>query len=129
MRALTPNSIAPPFARYAHGVEVPSDTRLVFVSGQLGKALDGSIPASAEDQAAICFSNISAILKEAGAGSSNVVKLTAFVTDRSYMQGYMAARDAWFGASPPAYASTLLIVQGFTLPEFVVEVEVVATLP
>jgi enamine deaminase RidA (YjgF/YER057c/UK114 family) len=42
------------------------------------------------------------------------------------MAGYMAARDAWVAdlASPPA--STLMIVSGFTRPEFVVEVEIIA---
>ncbi|MEO1778790.1 MAG: RidA family protein, partial [Pseudomonadota bacterium] len=32
MKALTPPSIAPPFARYAHGVEVPAGQRLVRTS-------------------------------------------------------------------------------------------------
>ncbi|MEO0914060.1 MAG: RidA family protein, partial [Pseudomonadota bacterium] len=129
MPALTPPSIVRPFARYAHGVRVAGGTDLIFVSGQLGKAVDGTVPPSAEAQAAICFANITAILAEAEADPSHIVKLTAFVTDRAHMAGYMAARDAWFGASPPAYASTLLIVAGFTLPEFLVEVEAIAAIP
>ncbi|QHQ33871.1 RidA family protein [Algicella marina] len=129
MRPLTPGTIAPPFARYAHGVELDSATRLILTSGQLGLAADGSVPPDARAQADICFANIAAILAEAGAGSEHVVKITAYVTDRMHMAAYMAARDAWFGPHPPAYTSTLVIVSGFTRPEFLVEVEVTAALP
>jgi enamine deaminase RidA (YjgF/YER057c/UK114 family) len=38
MRQIDPPDIAPPFARYAHGVEVPPGRRLIFTSGQLGLA-------------------------------------------------------------------------------------------
>jgi len=42
------------------------------------------------------------------------------------MAGYMKARDAWLAGVPSPPASTLLIVSGFTRPEFVVEIEVMA---
>ena len=44
------------------------------------------------------------------------------------MAGYMAARDAWLASVPHLPASTLMIVSGFTRPEFVVEIEVVANI-
>jgi enamine deaminase RidA (YjgF/YER057c/UK114 family) len=40
------------------------------------------------------------------------------------MGGYMAARDRWCAGWPRLPASTLVIVAGFTRPEFKVEVEV-----
>ncbi|MEC3862566.1 RidA family protein [Mesobacterium sp. TK19101] len=126
MRSLTPASIRPPFARYAHGIEAPAGARLVVTSGQLGITPDDQIPDDPQDQAAICFGNITAILAEAGMGPADVIRINAFVTDRAHMAGYMAARDAWLAdvAQPPA--STLVIVSGFTRPEFKVEVEVTA---
>lgn len=127
MKELNPARIAPPFARYAHGVEVPAGTRLIFVSGQLGLASDGSVPETAEAQADICFSNIDVILEEAGAARADVVKLTAYVTDRAHMKGYMTARDRWLARVLALPASTLVIVSGFTRPEFKVEIEVVAS--
>ncbi len=128
MRALVPEAIAPPFARYVHGVEVPAGARLVFTSGQLGRDPSGTVPEGAEAQADICFSNIDAILAEAGATRRDVIKISAFVTDRKHMAGYMTARDRWMGETPPAYASTLLIVSGFTLPEYLTEIEVIAAI-
>jgi enamine deaminase RidA (YjgF/YER057c/UK114 family) len=124
MRALAPAAIAPPFARYSHGVEVQAGMRLVFCSGQLGVAPDGSIPDSARDQADLCFANIAAILGEAGMDLSHIIRINAYVTAREHMAGYMAARDAHVAMPPPA--STLVIVSGFTKPEFKVEIEVVA---
>jgi enamine deaminase RidA (YjgF/YER057c/UK114 family) len=129
MRPLAPAAIAPPFARYAHGVEVPAGWRLAATSGQLALAADGTVPEGAEAQARLCFSNCAAILAEAGMGPGDAVRINAFVTDRAHMAGYMAARDAWLAEVERLPASTLVIVSGFTRPEFLVEVEVLAAAP
>jgi 2-iminobutanoate/2-iminopropanoate deaminase len=124
MRALSPPAIAPPLARYSHGIELPGAPRLVFCSGQLGMDRDGVIPASVETQARLCFRAIAAILGEAGMKMADIVKLTAYVTDRDHLAAYMRVRDE-FAADPPP-TSTLLIVSGFSRPEFKVEVEAIA---
>jgi enamine deaminase RidA (YjgF/YER057c/UK114 family) len=126
MRMLSPPSIRPPFAAYAHGVEVPPGARLVVTSGQLGARPDDTVPEDAGDQARLCFSNIAAILAEAGMGPADVIRINAFVTDRAHMRAYMDARDAWLAGVARLPASTLVIVAGFTRPEFKVEVEVTA---
>lgn len=123
-RPLLPASIAAPFARYSHGVAVPAGSRLVFCSGQLGMAPDGSIPPDVEAQAALCFDNIAAILAAAGMTLADLVRVNAYVTAREHMAGYMKERDRRVSDPPPA--STLMIVGGFTRPEFVVEIEAVA---
>lgn len=127
MRPLAPASIAAPFARYSHGVEVPAGWRLVFCSGQLGMERAGAIPEDPRAQADLCFANIAAILGEAGMKLSDIVRINAYVTDRAHMKPYMESRDAHVGTPPPA--STLMIVSGFTLPVFKVEIEVVAAAP
>jgi enamine deaminase RidA (YjgF/YER057c/UK114 family) len=121
---LTPKSIRPPFARYCHGVEVPAGKRLVVCSGQLGIGPDDSIPDDAGAQAELCFSNIEAVLAEAGLGLKDIVRINAYVTDRAHMKPYMAVRDRLVAEPPPA--STLMIVSGFTRPEFKVEIEAIA---
>ena len=121
---LAPPSLHPPFARYAHGVAVPAGARMAFCSGQLGIAPDGTVPSDVEGQAAICFGNIAVILAEAGMGLGDIVRINAYVTDRARMAGYMAVRDRVVASPPPA--STLMIVGGFTRPEFLVEIEAVA---
>jgi 2-iminobutanoate/2-iminopropanoate deaminase len=124
LRALTPSSIKPPFARYSHGIAVPAGQRLVFISGQLGVTADEQIPADCEAQADLCFANMAAILAEDRMTLANVFKLNAYVTAREHMQGYMRSRDRQFPGTPPA--STLMIVTGFVRAEFFVEIEAVA---
>jgi enamine deaminase RidA (YjgF/YER057c/UK114 family) len=127
LRALSPSSIRAPFARYSHGIAVPAGYRLVLTSGQLGVSPDDQVPADCEAQAELCFASIAAILAEERMTLANVVRLNAYVTGREHMQGYMRARDRQFPGTPPA--STLMIVSGFSRPEFVVEVEAIAAAP
>ncbi|MEO0485761.1 MAG: RidA family protein [Pseudomonadota bacterium] len=129
MKSLTPGAIAAPFGRYAHGIEIPAGWRVAVTSGQLPLAADGTVPESAEAQAKLCFENCGHILAEAGMGPADTVRIAAFVTDRAHMAAYMAARDAWLGDKDQLPASTLVIVTGFTRPEFLVEVEVTAAAP
>ena len=75
-------------------------------------------------QAELCFSNIQAVLAEAGLGLKDIVRINAYVTDRAHMKPYMAVRDRLVGDPPPA--STLMIVSGFARPEFKVEIEAIA---
>lgn len=122
-RAINPSSIRAPFAAYSHGVVVPAG-RMLFASGQLGVSPDDHVPEDVEAQAVLCFENIAAILKEAGMDFSHVVRFSAFVTDRAYFPVYGAVRSRYVEGA--AFSSTLLIVSGFTRPDFKIEVEVTA---
>lgn len=122
--ALHPEGVHPPFGRYSHGVVVPAGARLVVTSGQLGIAEDGTVPDTVEAQAHLCFRAIGAILAEAGMSFGDIVRLTAFVTRREDFPAYMVVRDRY--VTDPLPASTLVIVSGFTRPEFLVEVEATA---
>ena len=124
LRPLTPSTIRAPFARYSHGIEVPAGARLVVCSGQLGVSPDDRVPSTVEEQAELCFDNIAAILGEAGMSLADLVRVNAYVSAREHMAGYMKVRDRRVGTPPPA--STLMVVAGFTRPEFLVEIEALA---
>lgn len=125
---LAPPDIAPPFGAYNHGI-LAAPGRLLVTSGQLGLAADGSCPDDVAAQARICFDNITAILREAGADPTHVLRLNAYVTKRSDFAPYMAERDRWLADVAIKPVSTLVIVVGFTRPEFLVEVEATACIP
>jgi len=124
MRRFNPDTIHPPFAKYAHAVEVEAGARIVFCSGQLGIGRDGVIPDDVEAQARLCFRAIQAVLGEAAMSLGDLVRLNACVASAQYLGGYMKVRDEFVGNPPPA--STLMVVQGFSRPEFKVEIEAVA---
>ena len=123
-RRLNPPGIHPPFARYAHGVSVPAAAQTIFCSGQLGIRRDASVPPDVEAQATLCFEAIAAVVAEGGMDLTDLVRLTAYVTAREHLAGYMKVRDRFVSSPPPA--STLMIVSGFARPEFLVEVEAIA---
>jgi 2-iminobutanoate/2-iminopropanoate deaminase len=127
MRYITPPGIRPPFARYSYGVEIPPGSRILVCSGQLGISPEDRVPDTVEEQTHLCFRNIGAVLEAAGFNFSNIVRINAFVVSRENLKGYMSVRDLY--ASDPPPASTLMIVSGFSRPEFLVEVEVMAAGP
>jgi enamine deaminase RidA (YjgF/YER057c/UK114 family) len=123
-RHLVPAGVRAPFARYSHAVEVPAGARWLVCSGQLGISPDDEVPERCDAQAALCFEAIGACLAEAGMSFADIVRINAYVTDRAHMGAYMTVRDRYVALPPPA--STLMIVSGFTRPEFKVEVEAIA---
>jgi enamine deaminase RidA (YjgF/YER057c/UK114 family) len=125
LRHLVPKRVRAPFARYSHAVEVLAGARWLLCSGQLGISASDEIPEDAEAQAVLCFEAIGACLADASMSFADIVRINAYVTDRAHMAPYMAVRDRYVALLPPP-ASTLMIVSGFTRPEFKVEVEAIA---
>ena len=122
---IKPKNIYKPFGNYSHGI-INKKTGLLLVSGQLGIDINGEIPKLFTDQAELCFLNIRSILEEANYSLTDVLKVSTFVTSRKYFKDYMRVRDRVFKKVKIKPTSTLLIVSGFTNPEFLIEIEVIA---
>ena len=110
--------------KYSHGAEVPEGARVVFVSGQVGMDSRGKLQPTFEKQAVQAWKNIGQVLKAAGMGYKDIVKITSFITDGRYLMANRAARDQFI--TEPYPAATLLVVQGLADPAMLVEIEVVA---
>jgi len=119
-----PQSIAAPIGTYSHGIEVPPNTRLLYVAGQVAVRRDGTVPATIEEQTVVAWENVTAILAAAGMKVSDIVKVNQYLTDATHFPGYAAARSRFLGDHRPA--STLVTISALVRPEFFVEVEVVA---
>src|SRR5260370_24234873 len=100
-RKYNPSTIAPPAGRYTHGIEVPPGARWLHVSGQVGRAPDGSTPNTIGGQTENCFRNISAVLAEAGMSFADVVKLTLLLTPHRDIPRLPQARHPRHGHAPP----------------------------
>jgi enamine deaminase RidA (YjgF/YER057c/UK114 family) len=124
IKVLNPRSVRAPFGAYNHGVLVPAGASLLVTSGQLGIGLDEVIPPDIRSQAELCFTALRSILDDAGMTFADVIRISGFVTRREDFPAYMAVRDRF--TVEPRPASTLIVVGGFTRPEFLVEVEVTA---
>jgi enamine deaminase RidA (YjgF/YER057c/UK114 family) len=106
---------------YTHAIEIRGAERRLIVSGQVGMALNGTIPDTGGGQVDQAFANLRAVLEANGMAVANIVKTTAFLTDRSLLGAYRAARSAFLMEHAPA--STLVFVAGLADPRFVVEIE------
>ena len=111
--------------KYSLGAEVPAGAKLFFVSGQVGVDSRGKLQVGIDKQVEQVFKNIGQVLKSAGMGFGDIVKVTTFLTDSRYIVPFRTVRDRFFTA-PPYTASTLLIVAGLADPGMLVEIEVVA---
>lgn len=123
MAAITASN--PPTIRtptgYAHGIVVQGAERRLVISGQVGMALDGSVPTTGEGQVAQALANLRAMLEANDMSVTNVVKIRTFLTDRGLLTAYRDARAAVFADHAPA--STLLFISGLADPRFMVEIE------
>jgi len=122
---INPADIVTPFNNaYSHGVVVPPGARVLHTAGQIGLRPDGSLPADIEGQAEQIWQNLLAILRDAGMGVTDIVKLTAFVVGSENYPAYAAARTRHIGSHKPA--STAICVPALLKPEWLLEVEMIA---
>ncbi|MEU3790882.1 RidA family protein [Streptomyces fructofermentans] len=131
MTALTripaPDGVAPATA-YTH--VVLGTGRFVAVSGQLPLDEDGTLVGAGDPaaQARQVFENLRRCLAAAGASFDDVVKLTFFVTDITFMPAVRAARDEHI-APDRLPAASAVQVAALVRPEFLMEIEAYALLP
>jgi enamine deaminase RidA (YjgF/YER057c/UK114 family) len=112
-----------PVSHYCHVVRAE---RHVWVSGAVGIAADGSIPASTVEQFRLALAGVDACLRHAGAQARHVVKVTIFMTDVTERPLINPVRIEYFGEHRPA--STLVEVSKLVDPRLKVEIEAVAYL-
>ena len=106
-----------------------TDAGLLFVSGCVAVDGRGRLVGS-EDvvvQARQVFKNLGRVLAAAGAGFTDVVKVTVYLIDIDDRERINPVRQEIFGDARPA--STLVEVSRLVLPAARVEVEAVAVIP
>ncbi len=101
-------------------------TRTLFVTGQLAVDPDGNVvaPDDAAAQTEYVFALLGSILKEAGMGFADVVKVDTFLTHMPDFEKYSPVRNRYFADTKPV--STLLEVKGLAKAGCCVEIEVLA---
>lgn len=108
---------------YSQAVQLEDFSKLLFISGQIPEAVDGSVPAGFEAQAKLVWLNILAQLSAAGMAVSNIVKVTTFLSSREFADANGAARRTALGSHAPALT---VIITGIYDPAWLLEIEVIA---
>ena len=110
---------------YSHGAEVQAGSNILFMSGQVGRALPhGDILPDFESQIRQTFKNILATLEGSNMDYSNIVKMTTYITDRKNLETMREIRKEILGDYKPAH--TLVIAAGLAFEEYLIEVDCVA---
>ena len=122
-REINASDAPAPAGLYTQAIEVTGATRMVYISGQVGIAADGTVPNDAETQAKLAWRNLEAQLRAAGMGIGNLVKVTTIVPNEADIPSVRSGRTAVLGARKPA---STLIVAGLASPAWKIEVEGIA---
>jgi enamine deaminase RidA (YjgF/YER057c/UK114 family) len=112
---------------FSQAVQVTGAERLLICSGQTGIAADGSPPAGSDmgDQVKKAFENLGVVLRTAGLGASDVVRVNYYTTDVDELIAVLGPlASEFFGETLPA--STLLGVARLAFPQLKIEIEATA---
>ena len=120
-----PDTVVEAFGKgYSQAMEIDPNKRWLFTAGQVGVAPDGNTLDSIEGQVAQTWANIIALLNEGGMGIDDIVKITGYIVGKENFSAYAAGRKKALGEARPA--STAIIVPALAMPEWLVEIEVIA---
>ena len=112
-----------PQGGYSQAVEISGASRTLYVSGQIPVGVDGSVPASFREQAALAWANVGAQLRATDMTFDNLVKVTVFLNDRKYSMENRAARIEAIGDRKPAMT---VIIAGIFDATWLLEIEAIA---
>lgn len=116
-----PPDVHPPLAGYTHQIEIRKPERLLALSGQVGKRLDGSVPDDSIEQLALALDNLKRNLQAANMGVQDIFKITFYLVgemDAARRRDVIASHLE--GHQP---CMTLLFVAALAGPIYKVEID------
>lgn len=116
---------------FSQGIILPANARLLLIGGQNGVNARGEIVDKTDiaKQTAQALANMQKVLAAAGAGITDLVKVTIILhQDADLRAGFGEWMKVWGNnTNPPTVTS--LRVPGFANPDFLIEIEALAVLP
>ena len=119
-----PVDVFPPYANYAHAVEVPAGARTLYISGLNGYESDGTtMPADFAGQVELIWRHLETILAQAEMAVDDLVSLRFFLASAAHDPENVEILRRHLGSH--ACARTV-VCQELLEPEWLVEVEAIA---
>ena len=120
-QAFNPPDVVQPFGIFSSAAW-QAEGRVLHLSGQVAQAADGR---------AVGIDDIEAqtrqVLASVGGRLDDIVKVTVFITDMAHLDQIHRVRAEYF--TPPYPASTLVEVSRLVRPEYLIEIDAVASIP
>ncbi len=128
LKVRNPDGIAPPVGAYSHSVEIPANSRLLTIAGQVGITPEGALAEGFEAQHDQIWQNVLAILKAANMGPENLAHLNVYSTDPDGLKFLAIHRKKYLDPNHTP-TSTWVVVRNLARPEWLVEMDALAAKP
>lgn len=126
---LTSPKLRQPNGHFSHATMIEARGRLVFVSGMTARAADGSITGlgNVEAQTRQVCENLRAAMEAAGGSLRDICRVDVYVRNMEHFDVIHKVRREYFEAPLPA--STMVEVNKFTSPDYLIEINAIAVIP
>ena len=125
IKKFNPKTIVEPFNNvYHHCVVIPPNSSILYISGQIGLNLDGTLPDDPQSESDKAWENVIECVRAAEMEPADIVKITAYLTDEGDYPYFANSRSKFLGDARPA--STAILVKGLVKKEWRFEIEAVA---
>jgi 2-iminobutanoate/2-iminopropanoate deaminase len=116
-----PLDVHAPVGGYTHQIEITGPERMLVLSGQIGRTLDGTMPEDPIAQLDLAFENLIKNLKAAGMEVGDLVKITLYLAGEFDTERRRAVTAARLGGHKPCM--TVVFVSGFASPAIKLELD------
>lgn len=127
--ASNPAGVAKPIRGYYSNSVRVSAGPLLFISGQVALDPEGRVVGKGDvcAQTVQVLENIRTILRANGADMQDVVSVTVYVTDMSFLDRIADIRMQYFPSNGPS--SAIVEIARLAMPELLIEISAVAAVP
>jgi enamine deaminase RidA (YjgF/YER057c/UK114 family) len=118
-----------PTGHFSHATAIEAKGKLVFISGMTARRPDGSIAGigDVEAQTRQVCENLKAAVEEAGGTLDDICRVDVFIRNMEHFDVIHKVRREYFTGVAPA--STMVEVNKFTSPDYLIEINAIAVLP
>jgi len=128
-KQITSAKLRQPNGHFSHATAVAAKGTFVFISGMTARRPDGSIAGigNVEEQTRQVCENVKAAVEEAGGTLDDIVRVDVYVRNMEHFETIHKVRREYFTGIAPA--STMVEVNKFTSPDYLIEINAIAVLP
>ncbi|MGV3634045.1 MAG: RidA family protein [Pseudorhodoplanes sp.] len=128
-KQITSAKLRQPNGHFSHATAVAAKGTFVFISGMTARRPDGSIAGigNVEEQTRQVCENVKAAVEEAGGTLDDICRVDVYVRNMEHFDTIHKVRREYFTGIAPA--STMVEVNKFTSPDYLIEINAIAVLP
>lgn len=118
-----------PNGHFSQAIAADASGRLVFISGMTARRADGSIAGVGDvtEQTRQVCENLKAAMEAAGGTLDHICRVDVYIRNMEHFDEIHAVRSQYFTGVAPA--STMVEVNKFTSPDYLIEINAIAVVP